>query len=87
MILCDPSEAIESAKIESLLHKNFEVVEIKKYGGTILHMLFNEIAHHFLSDDEETRKWLHICFDIEDLLMASGDIESDYMVAVCKKRK
>ncbi len=86
MILSDPSEAVESSKIEMLLHKKFEIVEIKGYGGTILHMLFNGIAHHFLSDDAETQRWLNVCFEIEDVLLASGELQSDYIVAVCKKR-
>jgi hypothetical protein len=86
MILSDPSEAVESSKIMPLLREKFEIVEMKSYGGTILHMLLNGIGHHFSTDDVEARHWLQICFEIEDTLLASGEIESDYMFAVCRKR-
>ena len=86
MILDDPSEAVESANILPMLNKIFNVIEVREYGGTILHMLFNGIAHNFLSQDIETRSLLDACFQVEDSLLASGDIKSDFIVAVCTKR-
>jgi ubiquinone/menaquinone biosynthesis C-methylase UbiE len=86
MILMDPSEAIESSNILPLLNKLFDVVEIRGYGGAILNLLLDGIAHHFLTLDDEKQRLLDICFEIEDLLMASGDIQNDFVVAVCRKR-
>jgi ubiquinone/menaquinone biosynthesis C-methylase UbiE len=86
MILDDPSEAVESANILPMMHKIFHVIEIKEYGGTILHMLFQGIAHNFLSEDRETRRLLDACFEVEDALLNNGDIRSDFIVAVCTKR-
>ncbi|MBT4484856.1 MAG: methyltransferase domain-containing protein [Candidatus Latescibacteria bacterium] len=86
MILSDPSEAVESSSIEPLLHKIFEVVEVREYGGTILQLLFKGIAHNFISEDAEAQRWLDICFEVEDQLLASRDIQSDFILAVCKKR-
>ena len=85
MILRDPSEAVESAKIRPLLRKTFDVVESKEYGGAVLHLLFNGIAQNFLSGDAETQRWLELCFQVEDMLWASGEVESDFLVAVCRK--
>lgn len=85
-ILYDPSEAVESAEIMPLLHKIFNVVEVKNWGGTVLHMLFHDIADNFMSEDEETQHFLKLCFEAEDLLLQCGDIESDFVFAVCKKR-
>ena len=85
MLLSDPSEAVESDNIVRLLRQLFEVVELREYGGNILHLLFNGIAHNFLSDDAETRSYLEIAFKIEDLLLDSGDMRSDFIVAVCRK--
>ena len=82
----DPSEAVESARIIPLLHKIFEVIEIKEYGGTILHLLFSGIAHHFISPEAEAQRFLELFFEIEDQLLAQGDLQSDFIVAVCKKR-
>jgi SAM-dependent methyltransferase len=86
MMLNDPSEAVESSNIVSLVYKIFDVVEVKAYGGTILHMLLSGIAHNFLSEDAETSGYLKLCFVVEDLLLATQQIESDYMIAVCKKK-
>lgn len=87
MILIDPSEAIESSNILFLLKEMFDVKEVKEYGGTILLMLFYEIAHNFLSKNKETKYYLDICFNVEDALLQSGDIQSDFVVAVCKKNR
>jgi hypothetical protein len=70
-ILGDPSEAVESDRIVPLLRTLFEVVELKGYGGSILHLLFNGIAHNFLNDDPETKHYLKMIFDVEDLLLQS----------------
>jgi ubiquinone/menaquinone biosynthesis C-methylase UbiE len=86
MMLRDPSEAVESSRILPMLHEIFQVLEIREYGGTILQLLFNGIAHNFLADDEETQRWLAVCFEVEDLLLAAGEIKSDFIVAVCTKR-
>ncbi len=85
MILGDPSEAVESSNILPYLRDIFEVVELKEYGGTILHLLFSEIAHNFISSKPEIKRWLHICFEIEDLLLSEKEISSDFIIAVCKK--
>ena len=86
MILYDPSEAIESNQIPVMLQKHFEVLEIRPYGGTILHLLFAEIAHNFLDESSDTRRILQICFDVEDCLLASGEIASDFAFIVAKPR-
>ena len=86
MILRDPSEAVESSDILPLLNQIFEVVEIREYGGSILSLLFSGIAHNFLSEDDEAQRFLHLCFEVEDLLLKSGDIQSDFALVVCKKQ-
>lgn len=86
MILSDPSEAIESSRILQLLGQVFDVIEVREYGGTILQLLFNEIAHNFLSEDYEIQHFMRLCFEIEDLLIENRDIQSDFVIAVCKKR-
>jgi len=85
MVLTDPSEAIESSRIMPLLHKYFEIVELKEIGGTIINLVFTKIAHNFTSEDPIAKRFLRICGDVEDLLMEIDDIESDHVVAICKK--
>jgi ubiquinone/menaquinone biosynthesis C-methylase UbiE len=86
MILRDPSEAIESFNILPLLHEIFDVVELKGYGGSILHLLFGGIAHHFLTPDNEAQELLRLCFEMEDFLIKTGEVNHDFVVAICKKR-
>lgn len=82
----DPSEAIESGRIRPLLETMFRPLDIKAYGGTILHMLFHEIAHNFCSDDPEAKRWLQTCFDTEDALIESNILTSDFIVGVYRKK-
>lgn len=89
MMLGDPSEAVESGRIVPLLEQCFEIVERRDYGGTVLHMLFDDIAANFLGNDgqekdDEARRLLDLCFQIEDVLLELGDIQSDFALLVCK---
>lgn len=86
MVLADPSEAVESSHILPLLQRMFDVIELKGFGGNILHLLFDGIAHHFSSPDPEVQHWLNLCFEIEDQFLASEGLQSDFIVAVCRKR-
>ncbi len=86
MVLWDPSEAVESSDILPLLQHMFDVLEIKSYGGTILNVLFQDIAHNFLSEDEETLDLIKLCIVLETKLLKFKEVESDFVVAVCKKR-
>lgn len=83
MWVSDPSEAAESAAITATLRRYFTVVETKEYGGTILQLLLKEIAHNFIKGDEMEKRLLDTIFEIEDCLLASGEIESDYAFFVC----
>lgn len=86
MMLKDPSEAVESSRIMPLLEDIFEIVEIKPYGGTILNLLFDGIADNFLDADTQTKEYLKLCFEMEDLFLSSGDIKSDFAVIICRRK-
>jgi ubiquinone/menaquinone biosynthesis C-methylase UbiE len=85
MYLNDPSEAVESSNILPLLHELFDIIEFKKLGGTILHLLFKDIAYNFLNDEPETKSILELCFYIEDKLLELNVLPSDFIFCVCKK--
>jgi ubiquinone/menaquinone biosynthesis C-methylase UbiE len=85
MILYDHTEAVESDHILPLIQKIFNVVEIRGYGGTILQLLFADIAHNFKSKDTETQHLLRMCFELEDLLLESGELQHDFVVGICRK--
>lgn len=86
MIFKDPSEAVESAMIVPLLYEIFDVVEMKPY-EVITHILFDGIAHNFLSDDVEVKRYLRMCFDIEDVLMQTKELPENFVLMVCKKKQ
>ena len=89
MILNDPSEAVESSRILPLVEQHFELLELREVGETLLQALLNDIAHNFLGDGQdkarelEARELLQLCFDVEGFLLKTGDIRSDFVVAIC----
>jgi SAM-dependent methyltransferase len=82
MLLTDPSEAVESSRILPLLRRHFELLEIRRYGGTLLEVVLSGIAHNFVASDPETRRLLDACFSFEDTLLAAGEIADDFVVVV-----
>ena len=80
----DPSEAVRSADILPLLHRYFEIVEYKPLGGAILQFLLANIAGNFL--DELGQQLLQMLFVIEDVLMVSGDLGSDFAYIVASPK-
>jgi SAM-dependent methyltransferase len=86
MRLYDPSEAVESASILPLLYELFEVIEEKPCGGALLHLVFKDIAHHFLHPDDEARAILDRCIETEAEEIASGRIGNDFVFAVAHPR-
>jgi SAM-dependent methyltransferase len=86
MYLSDPSEAAESSAIPGMLQRTFDILETRHYGGTILHLLFKDIAQNFVANDQETEMLLALCCQVEDLLLHHREIQSDFMYSVCRKK-
>lgn len=59
MLMVDPSEAVDSEAIVPSLKKHFRIIEEKKLGWNILHILLKGIAHNFLNDEEETKELIN----------------------------
>lgn len=78
MWLNDPSEAVESDRIEPELKRQFRVLRRLPYGGTISHLIFHDIAHHFVSDDPTALQWARLVMDAEDALLRLGVLQSDF---------
>lgn len=85
MNLLDPSEAIRSAEIIPLLQGQFEIVELTPLGGSVFQLLLDDIAGNFDPAIEEDRRLLEMIFDIEEALMACGDLQSDFSLIVARK--
>jgi len=77
----DPSEAVRSAEILPLLQKKFTIIEKKDFGGTINHMLLQDIIHNF-DNTPEGICVLTLLLYLEDLLIRERVIESDFCFVV-----
>jgi 2-polyprenyl-3-methyl-5-hydroxy-6-metoxy-1,4-benzoquinol methylase len=84
MVLDDPSEAVDAAALLPGLRRHFDVVEERPYGGTVLHIAFSGIAHHFRDQEPETLALLDQCFAAEDA--ALPEVGHDFVALVCRPR-
>ncbi|MBE8470399.1 SAM-dependent methyltransferase [Streptomyces justiciae] len=84
MVLDDPSEAVDAAALLPGLRREFEVVEERPYGGTVLHIAFSGIAHNFRDGAPETLELLERCFAAEDA--ALPEVGHDFVAMVCRRR-
>lgn len=80
----DPTEAIRSNEIIPELEKQFQIVERKDFGGTLLHLVLDNIAGNF-SDSDEGKTILRNLFSEEQRLIGSGEITSDFTLLVARK--
>lgn len=84
MIMADPSECIDSSSIIPSIHKHFNIIEERPYGGNILMNVLKDISHHFLVIDEEKENILNELFLFEDDYLQENP--SDFMFGIYSKR-
>ncbi len=85
MIRIDPSEAIRSSEILPLLPHYFDVLEVRGYGGTVLHLLLDDIAGNFRDPDEPTTALLDALCVVEEALTSAGDLSHDFALIIARK--
>ena len=85
MNLLDPSEAIRSSDIYSCIKEHFLIIWEDFYGGTILHLLLNDIVGNFNIDLEADRALIRILCEYEKQLIDNNVLPSDFMLLVSKK--
>lgn len=83
----DPSEAIRSAEIIDLLKKKFDIIEQRDFGGTLLHMLLQDIVANFNPNDLKDLTVLKLIIYIEHYLIKSGILSSDFSFIIARKKK
>jgi SAM-dependent methyltransferase len=82
----DPSEAVRSADILEVVGHYFDVVECNPAGGTVLQFLLHGIAGNFRPEDPESMKVLDLLIRIESTLIEVGDLRSDFVVVMARRR-
>lgn len=85
MLLVDPSEAPDSQNLVKALNDNFQVLEEKKLGWNILHILLKGIAHNFLAEDDESKKLIQDLIEKENEFLNISQ-ENDAIFGVYQKK-
>jgi SAM-dependent methyltransferase len=82
----DPSEAVRSQDILAVLCERFEIVALNNCGGTLLQWVLAGIAGNFRAADADSMRVLQLLFAIEDALVDSGDLPSDFVAIAARPR-
>jgi ubiquinone/menaquinone biosynthesis C-methylase UbiE len=85
VVAASPFESIRSAEIEPLFERSFHVMQKKNLGGTIQHLLYNGIIHNFIPGQPEPEALIRGICRIEDGLVDSGLLPSDFQLLVGEK--
>lgn len=86
VVAVSPFESIRSAEIVPLFEKYFDLFLVRNLGGTIQHLLYNGIVHNFWPVTEEASRAIQGIFAVEDRLIDSGLLPSDFMLLVGRRR-
>jgi ubiquinone/menaquinone biosynthesis C-methylase UbiE len=84
--VADPSEAIRSDRILPEVRRKFRIVEQIDYGGPVLHLLLEFIIHNFRPDDEKDVALVRLLGKLEDALIRSGELQSDFTLVAARRR-
>ena len=83
----DPTESVRSADILQVLPDYFEIISRRETGGSLLQFLLHGIAGNFHKGDPESLRVLRMLFEIEDALLETGELRSDFVVLAARPRK
>lgn len=83
MYLADPSECVDSSSILPSIHKNFNIIVEKPYGGNLLMNVLKDISHHFVSDSRSANDILQKLFENEDAYLLHHP--SDFIFGIYEK--
>ena len=82
----DPSESPRSHEILAAVAERFEIVARHDAGGSLLQFVLHGIAGNFRAADPDSLRVLRLLCEIEDTLLAVGDLPSDFTVVVARPR-
>lgn len=81
----DPSEGIRASEIVPLVASRFEVRHFRYVGGTLLLLVFNEIAGNFKEDDAEIMPLVKALIALDNFLIDNNVLPSYHVYMVCQK--
>lgn len=80
------SAPIASADVVRTLRRRFDFVQSRALGGTILRVLLHGIAPNFRSGGRIAGLVLGMLFEIEDTLIDSGELGSDFALIIAQAK-
>ena len=80
----DTTEAVRSEEILPLIRERFQIIEYKPFGGTILHMLLQDIVGNFNPSDDVDTCVLKLICHVEQKLISAGTLSSDFAYFVAQ---
>jgi hypothetical protein len=86
VVAVSPFESIRSGEILRLFCGYFDVVALKKLGGTIQHLLYNGITHNFHPGEHNAVQCVKAIWQVEDALIDSRLLPSDFMLLVGRRK-
>jgi 2-polyprenyl-3-methyl-5-hydroxy-6-metoxy-1,4-benzoquinol methylase len=81
----DPSEGIRASEIVPLIASRFEIRHFRYVGGTLLLLVFNEIAGNFLEKDLEIIPVVDALITLDNFLIDNAVLPSYHVYMVCQK--
>ena len=81
----DPSESIRASEIVPLTASRFEVKHFRYVGGTLLLLIFSEIAGNFKEDDAEIMPLVEALIALDNFLIDNKVLPSYHVYMVCEK--
>lgn len=83
----DPSEAVRSADILETVGQYFDIQVVNNCGGSLLQFVLHGVAGNFREDDPNSMLILDMLFAIEDALVDSGTLTSDFVVVAARPKQ
>jgi 2-polyprenyl-3-methyl-5-hydroxy-6-metoxy-1,4-benzoquinol methylase len=80
----DPSEAIRASEIVPLVASRFEIKHFRYIGGTLLLLLFNQIAGNFEAGDHEIMPLVNALIALDNFLIDRKVLPSYHVYMVCE---
>ena len=81
----DPSEAIRASEIMPLIASRFEIRYLRYIGGTLLLLIFNEIAGNFKAADAEIMPLVNALIALDNFLIDNAVLPSYHVYMACQK--
>jgi 2-polyprenyl-3-methyl-5-hydroxy-6-metoxy-1,4-benzoquinol methylase len=82
----DPSEAVRSSQILPTVNAFFDILALNPSGGSLMQFLLSGIAGNFRADTPKSMAVLEMLFCIEDTLIDTGALASDFVVCAARPK-